>query len=530
MKKTFKTMLALMAGAMTFTGCTSDILENTPEQIPSALKPMTFTAIQEGQGDATRTAISGTAINWTAGDQISIFDGVADEKGNYAHEFTLDGEGGSTSGTFEGTAAEATTYYALYPSVESVYKEEEVERDVTMDDLEKLGIDNYYYCDEIKNHYEEALAEEEEPGEAENVLNSDLNYELYGYSNLDDKDKAIVVAYIKGEKAKIKDTTKSGVQRDGDKFTNVVLPAAQTATAGSADPKAMLMIGTSNDAKNIQFKNVCAYVKVTPQFDCTAIYLRSKGNEPLAGTLTVKYNSGNPTTTVTANGTNEVALTALTGDIKANYPYYIAVRPETLTSGFTIVFMTTDGIYKKSTSKNVGPARSEVLNLRELGISNMTSIVTRGTAEITGGTLVKWVQLWENGPKFAEYNIGASSATDFGGYFVWSSTDIATTQWGSKWRMPTQAELDYGLLVKCTCTWDDTNKGLLCKGEGDYSSNSIFLPAAGNKNTNQGQGFYWSSTPNDSGWASYLNFSSVSQMVRTGLCSTDCSVRAVLAE
>ena len=527
MKKTFKTMLALMAGAMTFTGCTNDILENTPQQIPSAFKPMTFTAIQEGQGDATRTAIDatdGVSINWEGTDKISIFDGEADKDGNLAREFTISGGAGSTSGTFEGTAATATTYYALYPSVESVYNEEEVERDVTMDDLEKLEID-YYFCDEIKYHYEELLAEE--PEEAEDELNIDLNG-LNGYPDLDDKDKAIVVAYIKGQKAKIKNTTKSGVQRDGDKFTNVVLPAAQTATAGSADPKAMLMIAKSEDASTLKFKNVCAYVKVTPKFDCDAIYLRSKGNKPLAGTLTVKYNSGNPTTTVTANGTNEVALT---GDIKQDKTYYIAVRPETLGSGFTIVFTTTDGIYKKSTSKNVGPARSEVLNLGELGISNMTSIVTRGTAEITGGTLVKWVQLWENGPKFAEYNIGASSATDFGGYFVWSSNDIAKTQWGSKWRMPTQAELDYGLLVKCTCTWDDTKKGLLCKGEGDYSSNSIFLPAAGNKNTNQGQeGFYWSSTPNDSGWASYLNFSSVSQMVRTGLCSTGCSVRAVLAE
>ena len=120
MKKTFKTMLALMAGAMTFTGCTSDILENTPEQIPSALKPMTFTAIQEGQGDATRTAISGTAINWTKSDKISIFDGVADKDGNLAREFVLTGEGGSASGTFTGEAdPAATTYYALYPNVVS---------------------------------------------------------------------------------------------------------------------------------------------------------------------------------------------------------------------------------------------------------------------------------------------------------------------------------------------------------------------------------------------------------------------------
>lgn len=120
MKKTFKTMLALMAGAMTFTGCTSDILENTPEQIPSAFKNMTFTAIQEGQGNATRAEIDGTAINWTAGDKISIFDGGEDEDGNLAREFVLTGGENTPSGTFDGTAKEgAEAYYALYPYVAS---------------------------------------------------------------------------------------------------------------------------------------------------------------------------------------------------------------------------------------------------------------------------------------------------------------------------------------------------------------------------------------------------------------------------
>lgn len=33
-------------------------------------------------------------------------------------------------------------------------------------------------------------------------------------------------------------------------------------------------------------------------------------------------------------------------------------------------------------------------------------LVTTGTATRTGGIDVKWVQLWENGPKFAEYNVG----------------------------------------------------------------------------------------------------------------------------
>lgn len=66
MKSTMKSMLALMAGAMVFTACSSDDeFENINEQKASSLKPMTFTASMEGHGDATRTAIdaNGVSIN-----------------------------------------------------------------------------------------------------------------------------------------------------------------------------------------------------------------------------------------------------------------------------------------------------------------------------------------------------------------------------------------------------------------------------------------------------------------------------------
>ena len=530
MKKTFKTMLALMAGAMTFTGCTSDILENTPEQIPSALKPMTFTAIQEGQGDATRTAIDGTAINWTKGDKISIFDGVADEKYNFAHEFTLTGEGGSTSGTFIGTAKEgAETYYALYPSVESVYNETEDTRKVKDEDLEKLGI----YPDDLwrqKEKYEYAL--EYEPENAENELESilrELPERVMGYNRLSDEGKAIVVAYITGEMAKFKNTTKSGVQRDGDNFTNVVLPAAQTATAGSADPNTMLMIGKSTDASTIEFKNVCAFVKVTPEFNCTEIALCSNGSESLAGTMTVNYNSGAPTTTVT-NGTNMVTLSALSGTtIEKGKTYYIAVRPETLNSGFTIIFNTTDGKYKKSTSKQFAFTRSEVLNLGSFNTSsNLTVDNTIGKATRTDDVEVNWVQLWAGGPKFAEYNVGASSITEYGGHYTWGgfedvdgienplwnrgavslplNEDTAYVLWGSNWRMPTKDDIDM-LLENCNVTSTTVGdvKGYKFSGKGAYAYNSIFLPNAGTATYGpvSGQGdyaYYWSSTPSE--WTS----------------------------
>ena len=181
---------------------------------------------------------------------------------------------------------------------------------------------------------------------------------------------------------------------------------------------------------------------------------------------------------------------------------------------------------------------------------------------------MNWVQLWENGPKFAEYNVGAenSKAEDYGGYYNWGMSDVqtssnfedyksgespltgdddtATKLWGSNWRMPTQTELEALInSTNCDVEWMDgsTKKynnttviGLLCKGKGAYASNSVFLPAAGfhssrdGKVNNQGfYGSYWSSTPNDSK-AYSLYFDSICQGVDNYYRFNGHSVRAVL--
>jgi formylglycine-generating enzyme required for sulfatase activity len=144
------------------------------------------------------------------------------------------------------------------------------------------------------------------------------------------------------------------------------------------------------------------------------------------------------------------------------------------------------------------------------------------------------VQLWKNGPYWAETNIGADNPEDFGLYFWWGDTvgykwengawvasdgsvtnfsfcetnaptygkdsatlesegwirkyiselapehDAARAHWGGRWRMPTQEELD-SLTCAITTTWTTSNGvyGRLLTGLDDYASASIFLPAAG---------------------------------------------------
>ena len=171
-------------------------------------------------------------------------------------------------------------------------------------------------------------------------------------------------------------------------------------------------------------------------------------------------------------------------------------------------------------------------------------------------------QLWENGPYWAECNVGASKPEECGYYFWWGDTvgykrnanndgwisvkdltsfsfsggncptygknnsllqsegyidatgnlvaahDAATVHLGAPWRMPTIAEID-ALVSNCTTTWTTSNgvPGRLVTGKGAYSSKSIFLPAAGfgfdsYLNTLGSVGYYWSSTPH-SDYSSY---------------------------
>lgn len=178
------------------------------------------------------------------------------------------------------------------------------------------------------------------------------------------------------------------------------------------------------------------------------------------------------------------------------------------------------------------------------------------------------VRLWEDGPYWADRNIGAEEPWDYGWYFWWgdilgykwvdgqwtasdgsvtgymfASTntptqqvsnskllsrgwittngvlapecDAAQVQWGGGWRMPTTQELT-NLLDNCEWTWTTTNgiKGYAVRGRGDFASSCIFLPAAGwgNKAARERDGSYahfWASDPNESLPASWsLNFRS----------------------
>ncbi len=164
-----------------------------------------------------------------------------------------------------------------------------------------------------------------------------------------------------------------------------------------------------------------------------------------------------------------------------------------------------------------------------------------------------------SGLKWAAYNVGATSAEEYGDYYAWGEIetkdsytqqnsvtygmpmedisgdpqyDVARAKWGETWRMPTRDE-QKELLDNCAWEWTSQNgvNGYLVTGT---NGNSIFLPAAGYKenssHTEMGEyGYYWSSTPqsNSNLGAYYLYMSESSKLSYYYARVAGQSVRAV---
>ncbi len=226
----------------------------------------------------------------------------------------------------------------------------------------------------------------------------------------------------------------------------------------------------------------------------------------------------------------------------------VKTPPVVNTAGFAISVVESGGIAGATVTRR-GPLDATGRTVFAMG--NADSRFYRLSAmEGEGG-----VQLWENGPYWAECNVGAAAPEESGYYFwrgdtagcthdgsKWISVedgaeisftnsvpaastyrksvsqlrssgyidttnnlvaahDAAHVHWGGEWRMPTADEMA-ALVEKCTAAWTTTNgvSGYLVTGTGDYANRSIFLPAAGygggsNLDSPGSQGQYWSSSP-----------------------------------
>lgn len=160
----------------------------------------------------------------------------------------------------------------------------------------------------------------------------------------------------------------------GNKFTGVELKAEQEAVEGSFDKEAAIMVAKSNGT-NLPFKNVIAYFKVTPTFDCSEIVVKAnKSEEVLAGKFDVTIaGDGTPTIENVTEGSNTVKLK---GTITANKTYYIVLLPGTLSEGFTVTLKATNDVsYYKERTTSYTVNRNDLCNLGGLSISSMTKII-----------------------------------------------------------------------------------------------------------------------------------------------------------
>lgn len=144
------------------------------------------------------------------------------------------------------------------------------------------------------------------------------------------------------------------------------------------------------------------------------------------------------------------------------------------------------------------------------------------------------VQLWKDGPFWAEYNVGATKPEAYGDLLLFDNAAKAVnSKMGALWRVPTRAELQ-GLVENCSYTWETKNnvRGISFKSK--TSDKTIFLPSAG---FDQGsgrvqdtvRGRYLSSTEVDADTVRRLAFYETDNIVdvATSPRTTSMSVRAV---
>ena len=236
-----------------------------------------------------------------------------------------------------------------------------------------------------------------------------------------------------------------GAQLESDgSVSGITLPAEQTATLYSFDPKAALMMAVSTKDKkyNLDFKNAVSLIKLETKFACKKIVLTA--NEDIAGTGTLTYNNGAPSISFTSNQSKTITLKPATGEYFKAGQYVIVVPPITLTKGFSISFHASDEycVYTRTSTQNNTFHRNK---FKPFGIFKTTGNGWEWTYNSRG--IVKADQELDmgvfqiNGKNyrliFAKSNLTkdglATNEYDYGDYFAWGATEpwysSATQTW-----------------------------------------------------------------------------------------------------
>ena len=264
------------------------------------------------------------------------------------------------------------------------------------------------------------------------------------------------------------------------------------------------------------FYNVCGGIRFTvSEPGIQVVKISSVNGEPLAGSVTVEMVNDRPSIKLPVqNGKNYVILTAPEGGFVPGVPYYAIVLPGTLSKGiaFSFVKSGSSALSFVNQSLTVQRARIGVLNKIDDGHwkTNISS--------------PQWVDLGFGSVLWADCNLGASRAEQFGNYYAWGETetkneytwenykfalneneftkyvtadrygtidnkinleaedDAVTVALGDGCRIPTEEEWR-SLIYQCTVTRENLLgiAGLrFTSNVSGYQDKSIFLPITGN--------------------------------------------------
>ena len=472
MKKYIQSMMAF-AAIVSFASCSSED-NNTTIENESAVKVMTFTATQEGDEQSTRAAISSTeskVINWQEGDQISIFDGTKN------NQFTLKNGAGTKSATFQGVAASAETYTAVYPYQSEATLSGTSVKNVTLKATQNATANSFD---------KEAALMIAEGGDGKT-----LNFKN-------------VVGYVKVK------PTFNCTRIDLKAFDNsAVLAGTGTVSYNNGEPKL--------DLSNAETKNDA--ITLTGDIKAGNYYYIAVPPVTLKAGWTIEFTAKDNGKLYSRKGTNDITFTrnkvtdlgefATTGDY-----WYDPVRADQeVDLGLTITIGTKNYkvIFAKSNLTTTGLATNEY----DYGDYFAWGAIKPWYTEIDK-TSSSWTATWEKSGGYSItnapfYNSSTGSYTKYTqGDALEASDDAARQILKGDWRIPT-TEIWAALVNNSTKVWDSTNKGYTFT----KNSQTLFLPAAGNvwetSFENVGSsGRYWSGTTASlNRTAYYLHFDNV---------------------
>ena len=256
-----------------------------------------------------------------------------------------------------------------------------------------------------------------------------------------------------------------------------------------------------SDNHDLVFKNLCGVLAITvPQSEMTTVSsITVYSDQQLNGAINVTYSDDVPTVAFspaqTADTYKKVTLNLSSAvDIPSEgKTFYIAIPEQTYTKLDIVVAgeqTTTNGTVAAKLMKSTGSSMPVQRN-HIYSINFSSTYAIRGTATVSStagrtGNKCGWVQLWEDGPKFAEFNVGATidsygsltsgaesttwgtpnatlqaiyNTANVGGLYPWKtpnkngrtttwgssltlgSSDVAKSKWGDLWKTPTKNQL-----------------------------------------------------------------------------------------